>query len=69
MVANEIRKLIVDEINEDPFFLVMVEVCHKDIMSIVIKTVNDEGEIRIRLVPSVECADKTEHGIAGPYLN
>lgn len=63
LVASDVRATIVKEFTQAPFFSVMADTTsdtsHKDIMSTVVRIVNDNGEAKERLVKSVESTDKT----------
>ena len=73
LIATELKNKIIDEINSSNFFSVMADttpnMSHKDIMSIVVRTASENGEIRERLLKSVECTDKTGKGMAELILS
>ncbi|XP_065664802.1 uncharacterized protein LOC136086433 [Hydra vulgaris] len=73
LIATELKSKIIDEINSSNFFSVMVDstpdMSHTDIISIVVRTASENGDIRKRLLKSVEYTDKTGKGMAELILS
>ena len=69
LIATELKSKIIDKINSSNFFSVMADttpdMSHKEIMSIVVRTASENGEIWERLLKSVECTDKALTHIEG----
>jgi hypothetical protein len=68
LIANEIEKTIITEIKSCDFFSVMADTTpdssNKDMLTIVIRTVDENCKPRERLLSISECIDKTGIGMA-----
>lgn len=67
LIGSEVRASIVKEIKASLFFSLMADttpdLSHKDILSIVIRYADMEGNIYERLVKTTECCDKSGQGM------
>ncbi|XP_065218459.1 uncharacterized protein LOC135844239 [Planococcus citri] len=72
MLAEETRKEVVSTIQKSSFYTIMADTTpdtsHKDMLSLIIRTVDDDARISEKLLKIAEAPDKTGAGIAQTIL-
>lgn len=73
LIGGEIRNKIIEEVEEAPFFTIMADhtpdSSHKDILSLVIRIVDKNGNPKERLISISEAHEKTGDGIAKEIIH